>query len=41
LDKTLDGVLAQASAVDGVLGRLLAEDERWWEQWLLRGLRRN
>ena len=41
LDKTLDGILTQARAVDGVFERVLSEDERWWEQWLIRGLRRN
>ncbi len=41
LDKTLDGILTQARAVNGVFDRLISEDERWWEQWLIRGLRRN
>jgi DNA-binding transcriptional regulator GbsR (MarR family) len=39
--KTLDGILTQANAVNDVFNRLLSEDERWWEQWLTRGLRRN
>ena len=39
--ETLEGILKQADAVDGVFNRLLSEDERWWEQWLMRGLRRN
>jgi DNA-binding transcriptional regulator GbsR (MarR family) len=41
LGKTLDGILTQANAVNDVFNRLLSEDERWWEQWLTRGLRRN
>ena len=40
-NQTLDGILSRANAVNEIFNRFLSEDERWWEQWLVRGLRRN
>ena len=41
LAQTLQAITDQAQAVDAIMSRVLVEDERWWEQWFLRSLRRN
>lgn len=39
--KTLKEIAHRAESIDSLLNRFLRKDERWWNNWLQKGLRRN